>query len=31
MKFVIKDSRDKLWAGAKEKLIGSRGINDSFD
>jgi len=22
---------DKLWAGAKEKLIGSRGINDSFD
>ena len=23
--------RDKLWAGAKEKLIGERGINESFD
>tara|TARA_R110000744_G_scaffold67248_3_gene137163 strand:+ start:911 stop:1162 length:252 start_codon:yes stop_codon:yes gene_type:complete len=22
---------DKLWDGAKEKLIGERGINDSFD
>ena len=22
---------DKLWAGAKEKLIGERGINESFD
>ena len=21
---------DKLWAGAKEKLIGDRGINDDF-
>ena len=21
---------DKLWAGAKEKLIGERGINDDF-
>ena len=24
-------SRDKLWAGAKEKLVGERGINESFD
>jgi len=23
--------RDKLWAGAKEKLVGERGINESFD
>ena len=23
--------RDKLWAGAKEKLIGERGVNESFD
>ena len=23
--------RDKLWEGAKEKLVGSRGINESFD
>ena len=22
--------RDKLWQGAKEKLIGERGINDDF-
>ena len=22
---------DKLWAGAKEKLLGKRGINESFD
>jgi len=22
---------DKLWAGAKEKLIGERGINEPFD
>ena len=22
---------DKLWAGAKEKLLGERGINESFD
>ncbi len=21
----------KLWAGAKEKLVGERGINESFD
>jgi len=24
-------NRDKLWAGAKEKLVGERGINESFD
>ena len=24
-------NRDKLWAGAKEKLIGERGINESYD
>ena len=23
--------RDNLWEGAKEKLVGSRGINESFD
>ena len=23
--------RDKLWEGAKEKLVGERGINESFD
>ena len=22
---------DKLWAGAKEKLVGERGINEPFD
>ena len=22
---------DKLWDGAKEKLLGDRGINESFD
>jgi len=22
---------DKLWDGAKEKLVGERGINESFD
>ena len=22
---------DKLWAGAKEKLIGERGVNEPFD
>jgi hypothetical protein len=22
---------DKLWEGAKEKLTGERGVNDSFD
>ena len=23
--------RDNLWEGAKEKLVGSRGVNESFD
>ena len=23
--------RDNLWAGAKEKLVGERGINESYD
>ena len=23
--------RDNLWSGAKEKLVGERGINESFD
>tara|TARA_R100001510_G_C7478318_1_gene91452 strand:+ start:268 stop:519 length:252 start_codon:yes stop_codon:yes gene_type:complete len=23
--------RDMLWDGAKEKLIGERGVNESFD
>jgi len=23
--------RDKLWKGAKEKLLGERGVNESFD
>ena len=26
----LSKNRDKLWAGAKEKLIGERGINESF-
>jgi len=26
-----KKRHNKLWAGAKEKLIGERGINESFD
>jgi len=26
-----KKRHDKLWAGAKEKLCGERGINESFD
>ena len=26
-----KKRHDKLWDGAKEKLIGERGINESFD
>ena len=26
-----KKRHDKLWAGAKEKLIGKRGLNESFD
>jgi len=27
----LSKNRDKLWAGAKEKLVGERGINESFD
>ena len=27
----LSKNRDKLWDGAKEKLIGERGINESFD
>ena len=27
----LSKNRDKLWAGAKEKLLGERGINESFD
>ena len=27
----LSKNRDKLWAGAKEKLIGERGINEPFD
>ena len=23
--------RDNLWEGAKEKMVGERGINESFD
>ena len=26
-----KKRHDKLWAGAKEKLIGERGINEKFN
>ena len=26
----LSKNRDKLWDGAKEKLLGERGINDSF-
>ena len=25
-----KKRRDKLWEGAKEKLVGERGVNESF-
>jgi len=28
---TLKNKRDKLWAGAKEKLVGERGINEPFD
>ena len=28
---TLTKKRDKLWAGAKEKLIGERGINEPFD
>ena len=27
----LEKKRDKLWDSAKEKLIGERGINESFD
>jgi len=27
----LSKNRDKLWNGAKEKLIGERGINEPFD
>ena len=27
----LSKNRDKLWDGAKEKLIGDRGINEPFD
>ena len=26
-----KKRHDKLWAGAKEKLVGERGVNEPFD
>ena len=27
----LSNHRDKLWDGAKEKLVGERGINEPFD
>jgi hypothetical protein len=27
----LSKKRDMLWDGAKEKLIGERGVNESFD
>lgn len=27
----LSKNRDNLWKGAKEKLIGERGVNESFD
>ena len=27
----LSKNRDNLWKGAKEKLVGERGINESFD
>jgi len=27
----LSKQRDKLWEGAKEKLIGTRGVNEPFD
>ena len=27
----LSNNLDKLWTGAKEKLLGERGINESFD
>ena len=26
----LSKKRDKLWAGAKEKLIGTRGVNEEY-
>ena len=26
----LSKNRDKLWAGAKEKMVGERGINEDF-
>jgi len=26
----LSKQRDKLWAGAKEKLVGERGINEDY-
>ena len=26
----LSKNRDKLWAGAKEKLVGERGINEPY-
>jgi len=26
----LSKQRDKLWAGAKEKLIGTRGVNEDY-
>ena len=28
---TLSKKRDKLWEGAKEKLLGERGINEPFD
>ena len=28
---TLSKKRDKLWDGAKEKLLGERGVNESFD
>tara|TARA_R100001224_G_scaffold113141_1_gene97506 strand:+ start:689 stop:943 length:255 start_codon:yes stop_codon:yes gene_type:complete len=28
---TLTKKRDNLWSGAKEKLIGERGINEPFD
>tara|TARA_R100000655_G_scaffold55712_2_gene93790 strand:+ start:394 stop:642 length:249 start_codon:yes stop_codon:yes gene_type:complete len=28
---ALSNYRDKLWDGAKEKLIGERGINEPFE
>ena len=27
----LSKNRDNLWKGAKEKLVGERGVNESFD